>query len=334
MKNALDLENFIRQKLSRRVLSSVTLQPGLGFRKFLRVKLDGEPNTIVARISPKNPLPEHAQEPPLEPLRSILQQAKLPVPKSFGSKEDGTLELLEDLGDTTLESYVKSLNPEMIEHLYKKILSDIPVLQNIKPLDTLPAFQRRLDAELLDSKAQLFAKHVLGNAHLETVRSAFACVAEYLNVAPFRLAHRDFQSQNIMLENRPLDEIIPRWIDIQGAFLAPPEYDAVCLLHDSYIKLGKKTISRLSEQLRLSLPDKPEKEIFTQRFNLLTLTRKSKDFARFLEAKTLRNDNRYSKYLDHTWEKILTASRDCASLDSRLEKLWKHLSQIKGRPTK
>ena len=92
MKNALDVENFIRQKLSRRVLSSVTLQPGLGFRKFLRVKLDGEPNTIVARISPKSSVPEHAQEPPLEPLRSILQQAKLPVPKSFGSKEDGTLE--------------------------------------------------------------------------------------------------------------------------------------------------------------------------------------------------------------------------------------------------
>ena len=126
--------------------------------------------------------------------------------------------------------------------------------------------------------------------------------------------------------------MIPRWIDIQGAFLAPPEYDAVCLLHDSYVKLEKKTIARLSEELRLSLPDQPEKEVFARRFNLLTLTRKSKDFARFIEAKNLRNDNRYSKYLDYTWEKIMTASRDCASLDSRLEKLWKHLSQIKENP--
>lgn len=329
MTDALEIEHFVKQNLNRRVLSATVLQPGLGFRKFVRLKLDGHPRSLIARISPRGMESPQFPEPPLEPLRSILEQAGLPVPRSFGARRDGTLDLLEDLGDSTLEAYAHSLAPEPLEDLYTKVLASLPTLQSINLPVSLPAFGRYFDAKLLDFKAQLFTEYVLGKSNSEITRSAFAAIADLLGSAPTRLAHRDFQSQNILIVNAPSGELTPRWIDIQGAFLAPPEYDAVSILHDSYVDLKPELRSKLCRDLRRSLPDQPTQDDFERRFNLITLARKSKDYARFVEAKILRNDDRYLKYLDRTWATIRTASQYCASLDLRLEKLWAHISNLK-----
>ena len=71
-------------------------------------------------------------------------------------------------------------------------------------------------------------------------------------------------------------------IDFQGAFLAPPEYDLVCLLRDSYVELPEAEVAHLLHRVRARLPDRPEAAVFQHRFDALTLTRKGKDHARFL----------------------------------------------------
>src|SRR6185503_9944316 len=97
-------------------------------------------------------------------------------------------------------------------------------------------------------------------AEAEVVRSAFAWIAAELSSAPHRLAHRDFQSANLFVR-----EAAPRgarvWmIDLQGAFLAPPEYDLVCLLRDSYVELPEHEIAAHCEAVRPALPDAPDAE--------------------------------------------------------------------------
>ena len=117
------------------------------------------------------------------------------------------------------------------------------------------------------------------------MRDAFAWIGRHCAEAPQRFAHRDFQSQNLLVR-RAADGGVPRCmlIDLQGAFLAPPEYDLVCLLRDSYLALDEPL--RRSASASASGPRCPMRrraEEFALRFDLLTLTRKGKDHARFLD---------------------------------------------------
>jgi aminoglycoside/choline kinase family phosphotransferase len=107
-------------------------------------------------------------------------------------------------------------------------------------------------------------------------------------------------------------------IDFQGAFLAPPEYDLVCLLRDSYVELADDEVAGLLARVRPQLPDAPESEEFTRRFDLLTITRKGKDLARFLYAATERGDARYLSYVPRTLRTLRAAADRAAVRDPEL----------------
>ena len=97
-------------------------------------------------------------------------------------------------------------------------------------------------------------------------------------------------------------------IDLQGAFMAPPEYDLVCLLRDSYVELGDAALDAHLARARSALPDCPDEEIFRLRFDLLTLTRKAKDHALFRAVAAERGDDRYLRYLPATRRYLQQAS--------------------------
>jgi hypothetical protein len=75
----------------------------------------------------------------------------------------------------------------------------------------VPAFGRKLDATLFRVKAQRFAASglpvLLGRAataaERDVVFAAFDAVASAAASAPQRLAHRDFQSRNLILRRHP-----------------------------------------------------------------------------------------------------------------------------------
>ena len=116
------------------------------------------------------------------------------------------------------------------------------------------------------------------------VTEAFAWIADALAHAPKRLAHRDFQSRNLLLHARGGEPARLFMIDLQGAFMAPPEYDVVSLLCDSYVELEPSESESLAAWVRPRLPDAPEPEPFARRYDLITLLRKGKDHARYLQA--------------------------------------------------
>jgi aminoglycoside/choline kinase family phosphotransferase len=112
-------------------------------------------------------------------------------------------------------------------------------------------------------------------------------------------------------------------IDLQGAFLAPPEYDLVCLLRDSYLPLDEELVRSEGERIRSELPDAPPSDEFALRFDLLTLTRKGKDHARFLVALG-RGETRFARYLAPTARLLRGAAartRDVAPPLARLADL-------------
>ena len=110
-------------------------------------------------------------------------------------------------------------------------------------------------------------------------------------------------------------------IDLQGAFMAPPEYDLVCLLRDSHVELPETLVQSLLAEIRGELPDAPDPSSFERRFTLLTLTRNGKDLARYLHAAQQRDDPRYLPLLPRAARTLKAAAESAAGWDPALARL-------------
>jgi hypothetical protein len=342
-------EAIVTRVVARELTSSVTkiepLARGLGLRRFYRVTTAGDPSSVIARVeAPEDPAGRPVGTPPepaLEPLRSFLEQRGLPVPARLGGDKERGIELLEDLGAHTLASAVDGASSGERVTRYSAAIDLIPRLQRLEaPAGDLPAFARRLDRTLFDYKADLFLRWSLPNAlgrearatEANAVREAFRWIAAEAAAAPARLAHRDFQSHNLHFCSDQSGGERLVMIDIQGAFLAPPEYDLVCLLRDSYVELPADEVRSHLERIRPELPDRPDAESFFQRFDLLTLSRKGKDHARFLHAARSRGDRRFAPYLSATVRSLRTAAARVARLDPSLARLAEMVHALPESP--
>jgi hypothetical protein len=306
---------------------------GIGLRRFYRLRLAGPPGSAIARVDlPEDPAGRPAgaaPEPPLEPVRAFLERNGLPVPRRLAADPARGVELLEDAGDESLCDAVARATRTVGETLVAAAADLVPRLQRLEDDGSgVDAFRRQLDATLFRYKGELFAATSLPAAlrraptpaERGAVLEAFAWIAERCARAPQRFAHRDFQSQNLILGRGP--ERIPKLtlIDLQGAYLAPPEYDLVCLLRDSYLELAEPFVERERERIRPQLPDAPPPDEFALRFDLLTLTRKGKDHARFLSA-IARGDLRYRRFVPRTAAMLRRAAERARAVAAPLGRL-------------
>jgi aminoglycoside/choline kinase family phosphotransferase len=121
-------------------------------------------------------------------------------------------------------------------------------------------------------------------------------------------------------------------LDLQGAWLAPPEYDLVCLLRDSYVELPEREIEEQLAAVRPELPDAPAPEVFAERFDLLTLARKGKDHALFHFVARTRGDARYLRYVPTTVRQLRRASQRAAQRNARLTPLAELIAELPETP--
>jgi aminoglycoside/choline kinase family phosphotransferase len=331
-----ELAAWAARSLGVPVVGVEPVPAGIGLRRFWRLRLAGGPGTAIARIdAPEDPAGRPAgaaPEPPLEPVRALLERAGLPVPRRYAADPRRGIELLEDGGPESLCERFASAGPDERRALLAAALELVPRLQRVRDDGSgVAAFERRLDAALFRYKAELFAgvslAAALGRApspaESAVVTDAFDWIARHCARAPERLAHRDFQSQNLLVRSARSGGHALMLIDLQGAFLAPPEYDLVCLLRDSYLGLDDAFVLSERERIRPLLPDAPPADEFALRFELLTLTRKGKDHARFHVA-VGRGETRYRRYLAPTARTLRAASartRDVAAPLARLAEL-------------
>lgn len=330
------IEALCRKVFAAPPLDCQPIEAGLGARRFFRVTLAGAPQRAIARCEQPEDAslrpPGVAAEPPLEPVRALLAAAGLRVPHRYGASTDGQIELLEDLGDETLEACANAAPAAERRTLYGLACRLVPRLQQVDGDPTaIPNLTRRLDDRLFDYKADQICRWLIPEttaSQRQVVFAAFDHIKAAAADAPQRLAHRDFKAQNLHLVPGADGRRELAMIDLQGAFLAPPEYDLVCLLRDLHVELEAELVEACLAEIRPRLPDAPPAEEFERRFRLLTLSRVGKDTARFLYAAHVRGDPRYLAFVPTGLRYLRDAAARSAGLDPALERFSDLVAQL------
>jgi aminoglycoside/choline kinase family phosphotransferase len=327
------LEAIAKDRLGRDLERIEPMLAGLGTRRFHRLFFSrGEPKTLIARFEadapPAIPAGEEAPpawlpEPPLEPLRTFLEEAGIPVPASTLHDPEHALDLLEDVGDCT----IGMLPRDEREARTREACALLPQLQALAPpsrtTETEPnarraleleAFARPYDRRLVATKAWKWLHWTIPlildrPATAEEVRETtalFDWIADLAEAAPKRLSHRDFKAENLHWVSGPHPRLV--MIDVQGAFMAPPEYDLVCILYDLQVELDEGFIWDVFDRTRRSLPDAPDPDIARERFDALAIARVCKDVAHVAHACQVRGDRRRCAEIPRGLELVQSAA--------------------------
>ncbi|NTW32819.1 MAG: phosphotransferase [Bacteroidetes bacterium] len=173
----------------------------------------------------------------------------LPVPEIFAKDEENHIYLLEDLGDTTLFSYLSALkqheeNPDEIIKIYKKIIDFLPKFQvnASTDLDYSVCYPRaNFDKQSMLWDLNYFKYYFLKLAKIsfdeQKLEDDFQSFSDFLLKTDCNFfLYRDFQSRNIMLKHEQ-----PYFIDYQGGRKGALQYDIASLLYDAKADLSQKT---------------------------------------------------------------------------------------------
>ena len=183
----------------------------------------------------------------------FLSAHNVPVPDLLAVDDMQRSALFEDLGDTSLFSYMKLPHGNShIEDVYKSVL-DILVMIHTRVTEhshECPLLQGRIfDHDYLRWETAYFLEQFVINlknilpGDRGALENEFHSLAQKVGRYPKGVIHRDFQSQNIMITANS----VPRVIDFQGARMAPPAYDVASILWDPYHRLDEAVRDILCE---------------------------------------------------------------------------------------
>ena len=160
----------------------------------------------------------------------------LPVPEIFAEDLDRSVYLQEDLGATTLYSYLLQAGdyfPDYLVRIYKKVVEQLALLQ-VKGGEELP-FDVCYPRPAFDKQSMLWDFNTFKYYFLKLARIPFDeqaleddahRFAEYLLTTDCRhFMFRDFQARNIMIKGGE-----PYFIDYQGGRRGALQYDLASLL--------------------------------------------------------------------------------------------------------
>jgi len=230
-----------------KTLSIKKIQGDASSRQYFRVT--GEENSSIACYDPAFEASSTGAYPFLI-LHSLFSRHDIPVPAVVSIDAAKGLLLLEDCGDLLLQNLFGSSIQHTIPGRYKEIIDILIRIQTITGLNNEIPFSLSFDREKLMFEFEFFIRHALldyfsgtfESQSIDRLRHEFEVIAEIL-VKPrhFVLNHRDFHSRNILIHREK-----PVIIDFQDARMGLPQYDAVSLIRDSYVRLD----SALAEELK------------------------------------------------------------------------------------
>ena len=169
------------------------------------------------------------------------------------------------------------------------------------------AFDHTKLMQEVDFSLKFFCDHFLqaklGPKEREVIRSALDNICQKLEHETRVFTHRDYHSRNIMARGSEM-----AIIDFQDAMMGIPQYDLVSLLDDCYYELNQDNYQHLKNfYWENSLKNSGHQESFDEfnyLYDLMAIQRTLKAIGSFSYIVTLRNDQRYIKYIGYSFEKL------------------------------
>ena len=185
----------------------------------------------------------------------------LNVPEILAQDLENNVYLLQDLGDTTLLSFISEnttaneLSTESIE-MYKKVIEQLPLFQVKagKVIDYSVCYPRHaFDKQSMMWDLNYFKYYFLKLAKVsfdeQNLEDDFQKFSDYLLQADStHFLYRDFQSRNVMVYNNE-----PYFIDYQGGRRGALQYDIASLLFEAKTSLTPEIRNVLLEHYLISL---------------------------------------------------------------------------------
>lgn len=317
---------------------------GASTRRYFRLTLP-ENRSAVAMFVPEGGKPEEVQKAhdasrwPFLEVRDLLAERGIEVPRILAEDTDRGWLVIEDLGDDTLANWL-ARNPKDKPLLYTLAVTDLARAQRV--LASLPAGcivgGRTFDFDLLRWEVEHFREWGLdarGKSLDAADVAAWSSIADRLarRVAelPYGFVHRDYQSRNLMVAERPDGSLRLVWIDFQDALLGPRVYDLVALLNDSYQEFDRPFVeARLAEYAEAADLPSAERARLAAEFDLVTVQRKLKDAGRFVFIDRKKGNPAFLKFVTPTIVKVGQALARLAPNDPDMAKLREILSRTLG----
>jgi aminoglycoside/choline kinase family phosphotransferase len=201
---------------------------------------------------------------------AFLHRLGLGAPAIFATRPEEFSVLMEDLGDDTLCRLVRDRRRANraagrpawhgVDALYRRVLDHLAKMQ-VKATAALsghpPGLIRDFDFAYLRWETDYFRHHLLDKVLGRPARELAALDQEFDDLAGAALAqpqvfiHRDFQSQNILLQAGGGRRV--RLVDFQGARRGQVAYDLMSLVRDPYVALPLPLQRELIEHFRRAL---------------------------------------------------------------------------------
>lgn len=213
-------------------------------RRYYRAREDGR--TIVRMVCP----PDESDFERHIAYSRFFTRHGVPVPTLLGFDPAARRAAFEDLGDLSLYNYLRFPRPaEDVERIYRLILDSlirlhVDATRHVHECQLLAT--RLFDYDYFRWETRYFMERFVEGlcgrrpaAH-DAAEDELDRLARRADELPKAIIHRDLQSQNIMIARGR-----PRFIDYQGARMAPPAYDVASLLWDPYHRLDDAMRDRL-----------------------------------------------------------------------------------------
>lgn len=225
MKRLALLHDWLRTQFPRRPLSLEPASGDASFRRYFRVRIDGE--SLIVMDAP----PQHEDCRPYLHVAQLFGACGVHVPRVLAQDLQLGALLITDLGATT---YLEALNADTADALYRDALEALIRIQLASREGELPAY----DEALLTREMRLFPDWYVArrlSASLSPGQAAVfdsACERVLKNnlAQPRVYVHRDYHSRNLMVSTPN-----PGVLDFQDAVYGPITYDLVSLFKDAYI---------------------------------------------------------------------------------------------------
>lgn len=279
-------------------------------RRYFRVAVEN--SSLIAMDAP--PPQENCR--PYVAIANALREINLKAPQIFFADVEQGFLLISDFGDAT---YLRSLNSNNADELYKRALDALAVLQACRNVNNhhVPPFTADFMWKEWAWYKEWFLEKLLGVSFADIEAQLDECYDLLVNSAvnqPQVFMHRDFHSANLMVVENSVGIL-----DFQDAFIGPVTYDLASILRDCYIDWSEHQVNLWVNyyyqllQANGLLANVSAQE-FIRWFDLMSVQRHLKALLTFGRKHVRDNQSRYLNYVPRTLNYLVNVTKSYPEL--------------------